>query len=148
VRRFVERFALLLTESGWPRMPARVFACLLADEKGRLTAGELASRLGVSPAAVSGAVRYLLQLRLITRDREPGVRSDHYHVDDDVWQRTWMQQTDRIRRWQDGLNEGIELLGADSAAGHRLEETRSFFAFLESEMDGLMARWRARRSGG
>jgi DNA-binding transcriptional regulator GbsR (MarR family) len=93
-------------------------------------------------------VRYLVQLGLIVRDREPGVRSDHYHVDDDVWQQTWMQQTDRIRRWQGGLTEGIELLGADSAAGRRLEETRSFFAFLDSEMDGLMARWRARRAGG
>ena len=148
VRRYVERFALLLTDAGWPRMPARVFACLLADDSGRLTAGELASRLGVSPAAVSGAVRYLLQLGLITRDREPGVRSDHYHVDDDVWQESWMQQTGRLRRWQDGLSEGIELLGAGSAAGRRLEESREFFAFLESEMDGMMERWRKRRRRG
>jgi DNA-binding transcriptional regulator GbsR (MarR family) len=145
VRRYVERFALLLTDAGWPRMPARVFACLLADDEGRLTAGELASRLGVSPAGVSGAVRYLLQLGLVTRDREPGVRSDHYHVDDDVWQESWMQQTGRLHRWQEGLTEGIDLLGADSAAGRRLEETRDFFAFLESEMDGMMQRWRQRR---
>jgi DNA-binding transcriptional regulator GbsR (MarR family) len=147
VRRFVERFALLLTDAGWPRMPARVFACLLAAEEGRLTAGELASRLGVSAAAVSGAVRYLVQLGLITRDREPGVRSDHYHVDDGVWQETWMQRSSQLRRWQDGLAEGIELVGADSAAGRRLADTRAFFAFVEDEMGGLMQRWRERRGG-
>ena len=29
---------MVLTEAGWPRMPARAFACLLADERGELTA--------------------------------------------------------------------------------------------------------------
>jgi hypothetical protein len=43
--RFVEDFALLLTETGVPRMPARVFACVLADDSGGLTAAELAERL-------------------------------------------------------------------------------------------------------
>ena len=31
---FVERFALLLDEAGMPRMPARVFAAILADDAG------------------------------------------------------------------------------------------------------------------
>ena len=35
--RFIERFASVLVESGVPRMPARVFAALLADDSGRLT---------------------------------------------------------------------------------------------------------------
>ena len=42
---FVERFASVLTESGFPRMPARVFAALLATDSGRLTAAELAAML-------------------------------------------------------------------------------------------------------
>ena len=50
-------FAFLLTESGVPRMPARVFASVLAEDAGALTAAELAERLQVSPAAISGAVR-------------------------------------------------------------------------------------------
>jgi hypothetical protein len=61
--RFVERFAVVLTEAGWPRMPARVFACLLADERGELTARELVDRLTVSPAAISGAGRRLEESR-------------------------------------------------------------------------------------
>ena len=60
--RFVEDFALLLVDAGVPRMPARVFACVLADDAGALTAGELAERLQVSPAAISGAVRWLTQM--------------------------------------------------------------------------------------
>ena len=46
---FVERFALLLDEAGMPRMPARAFAAILAEDAGRLTARELAERLAVSP---------------------------------------------------------------------------------------------------
>ena len=72
VRRFIERFALNLTEAGMARMPARVFATVLVAEDGRRTAAELADQLGVSPAAISGAVRYLTQLRLVSRGREPG----------------------------------------------------------------------------
>lgn len=147
MRRFVERFALLLTDAGWPRMAARVFSSLLADEKDRLTAGELAARLGVSPAAVSGAVRYLVQLGLIVRGREPGARSDHYSVEHGMWQEQWIQQSSRMHRWVDSLSEGIALVGPDSAAGRRLDETRGFFAFLETEMHALMQRWRERSGG-
>ena len=57
--RFVEDFALLLTEVGVPRMPARVFACVLADDSGGLTAAELAERVGFGRRHMS-----LLLLRL------------------------------------------------------------------------------------
>src|SRR5689334_8994349 len=85
VLRFIERFAASLTEAGFPKMPARVFAGLLATDSGRLTAAELADLLQVSPAAISGAVRYLAQVNLATREREPGSRRDYYQVHDDVW---------------------------------------------------------------
>ena len=67
------------------RTPARVFACVLAQDSGRLTAAELAERLGVSAAAISGAVRYLTQTGMLVRGREPGERRDHYAVHGDVW---------------------------------------------------------------
>ena len=60
VRRFIERFALDLSEAGMPRMPARAFAAILSAHDGRCTAAALAGALRVSPAAVSGAVRYLV----------------------------------------------------------------------------------------
>src|SRR5262245_14973177 len=81
--RFGGKFALLLTEAGLARMPSRVFGALLVTEDGKLTAGEIADALRVSPAAVSGAVRYLLQVGLIARGRLPGERRDHYEVTDD-----------------------------------------------------------------
>lgn len=74
---FVERFAADMTEAGMQRMGARVFACLLASDDGALTSARLAERLRISPAAVSGAVRYLAQVRLVSREREPGSRREH-----------------------------------------------------------------------
>jgi DNA-binding transcriptional regulator GbsR (MarR family) len=146
--RFVERFAVVLTEAGWPRMPARVFACLLADERGELTARQLAARLRVSPAAISGAVRYLQQISLVTRAREPGARTDHYRLEDNVWYESIVHRTAELRRWEDGLAAGVEVVGASTAAGHRLEESRAFFAFLRGELPRLLERWRAQQARG
>lgn len=140
--RFIEQFALLLTDGGIPRMAARVFACVLADDAAELTASELAERLQVSPAAISGAARYLIQVDLLTKARTPGARRDHYRLADDMWYEAFGHKETLLRRWEDGLRDGVELLGADSPAGRRMERTREFFAFLRSELAPMMERWR------
>src|SRR5215203_3687069 len=101
VMHFVERFALTFSEAGVPRMPARVFVALLASDDGRRTAAELAEMLGVSPAAVSNAVRYLQQVRLVAREREPGERRDHYRLYSDTWYAAVTPRDERLRRWQE-----------------------------------------------
>jgi len=145
--RFVEDFALLLVDAGVPRMPARVFACVLADDAGALTAGDLAVRLQVSPAAISGAVRWLTQMHLLTRAREPGARRDHYRMRDDQWYEATVFKTAALQRFEDVLAEGVALVGADTPAGRRLEETQEFFAFFRAELPALLERFRATRDG-
>jgi DNA-binding transcriptional regulator GbsR (MarR family) len=144
IRRFVERFAGVLSDGGMPRMPARVFARILVEHDGQLTAREIADRLNVSPAAVSGAVRYLLQVGMLVRTREPGERSDHYRVHDDVWPEMYTHQAALLRRWIDTADDGAALLGPDSPAGRRLAATRDFFAFMHEELPGLLKRWQER----
>jgi DNA-binding transcriptional regulator GbsR (MarR family) len=144
--RWVERFALLLDEAGMPRMAARAFTCILAEDAGRLTARELAARLDVSPAAVSGAVRYLIQVGMLVRSREPGERRDHYRLHDDVWYEMYVERGEMLRRWEQAMAQGVELLGTDRPAGRRLAETREFFAFMQEELPAMMARWRERQS--
>jgi DNA-binding transcriptional regulator GbsR (MarR family) len=146
VRRFIERFALLLTEAGMARMPARAFACLLAEDSGQRTAAELAERLEVSPAAISGAVRYLTQVGMVVREREPGARRDHYRLHHDVWTEMYIERAGALRRWEDAMAEGVELLGTDRPSGRRVEETREFFAFLREELPRVMERWRQRKA--
>lgn len=143
---FIERFAVALSEAGFPRMPARVFAGLLATDSGRLTAADLAELLQVSPAAVSGAVRYLDQVNLASREREPGSRRDYYRVHDDVWYEAIARRDQVLARWERSLREGIEVLGRGTAAGARMAETLAFFEFLQKELPLLLRKWRELKS--
>lgn len=146
VLRFVERFALLLTEAGLSRMSARVFAYVLADDAESYTARELADGLRVSPAAISGAVRPLVQSGLLAKERAPGGRVDHYRVyDDDVWTAILRQRQPFIERNLEVLAEGAELIGAHRAGGRRVRETYEFYRFLNEELIGNIERWREHR---
>ena len=138
---FVERYAEALTLSGWPRMMARVFACLRVAEDGRRTAAELSSALHVGAPAISGGVKALLQSGLVTREREPGDRRDYYRVQEDTWFRAVTGNDANLARWQEASESGARLLGTDTAAGRRFDETRRFFEFLREELPRLMDRW-------
>ncbi len=140
--RFVERFAAALTEAGFPRMPARAFAALFATDSGRLTAAELAESLQASPAAISGAMRYLAQVNLASRQREPGSRRDLFQVHDDVWYEALVRRDQVLVRWEDALREGVGVFGTDSPAGARMAETLAFFEFVGKELPALLDRWR------
>ncbi|MFI2431211.1 GbsR/MarR family transcriptional regulator [Streptomyces sp. NPDC018693] len=146
VSRFVEHFAAQLVEAGLPRMPARVFAALLASDSGALTSAELSEQLRISPAAVSGAVRYLSQVHMLSREREPGSRRERYRVHSDQWYQALANREAIIKRWEDALREGVTSLGPDTPAGHRLAETLAFFEFLEKDVADMMERWRVYRA--
>jgi hypothetical protein len=145
--RFVERFALVLRESGMAPMPARVFAYALADDADRYTAAELAEGLQVSPAAISTAVRQLVQVGFLVREREPGTRSDLYVLDDEnLWTRFTGAEMVALERFEDVVAAGIELIGVDRPGGRRLAETRAFFAFLHEVLADALARWPEERT--
>jgi DNA-binding transcriptional regulator GbsR (MarR family) len=141
VQQFVEDFASTLSASGFPRMPARVFSCLMASAEGRLTSAELAERLQVSPAAISGAIQYLDTAHLVRRLREPGTRRDQYVVEHDVWYQATVSRDALLKRWVDQLARGVSVVGEDTPAGARLSESMDFFAFLIDEMAELRTRW-------
>ena len=140
----VERFAVLLDEAGMPRMPARVFAYLIMEDRDGFNAGELADALHVSPAAISGAVRYLTQAGMIVRERNPVARSEHYRLHDDIWYESTLERIGLLRRWEQLLAETIELVGPDRA-GRSLLETRAYLAFLQEAYPELLERWRERK---
>ncbi|MGW0602664.1 GbsR/MarR family transcriptional regulator [Streptomyces sp. NPDC002640] len=145
VSRFVELFAGQLTDAGMARMPARVFAALLASDDGVLTSAELGDQLRVSPAAVSGAVRYLSQTHLISREREPGSRRERYRVHNNQWYEAIANREGLLRNWQSAVREGVTAVSPGSPAEQRLRETLEFFEFIEGELTDMMRRWREKR---
>ncbi|MFH9572593.1 GbsR/MarR family transcriptional regulator [Streptomyces sp. NPDC017230] len=145
VSKFVEGFAAQLVEAGMQRMPARVFVALLASDSGSLTSAELGEQLRVSPAAVSGAVRYLSQQHMVSREREPGSRKERYRVHSNQWYEALTNREAVLKRWESALSEGVASLGAETPAGRRMAETLAFFEFVDEEIAAMMERWRVRR---
>ncbi|GJF21447.1 MarR family transcriptional regulator [Streptomyces sp. HO565] len=141
----MEGFAAQLVEAGMQRMPARVFAALLASDSGSLTSAELGEQLRVSPAAVSGAVRYLAQQHMVSREREPGSRRERYRVHSNQWYEALTSREAVIKRWEGALREGVTSLGAGTPAGRRMAETLAFFEFIDGEIAAMMDRWRDHR---
>jgi DNA-binding transcriptional regulator GbsR (MarR family) len=138
---FIEKFAALLIVAGFPPMPARVFVALLVTDSGRLSAAELGDLLQISPAAVSGAVRYLGAVGLVHKERVPGSRREYYRMPGDVWHQVMLLRNQALTRWASLLKEGIDLVGPQTPAGRRMAGHAGFFEFLAAEMPALMARW-------
>ncbi|MFG3440539.1 helix-turn-helix domain-containing protein [Nonomuraea sp. NPDC047897] len=135
-RGFVDRFAALLAATGLPRMPARVFVCLLTADAGGLTAADLVRRLQVSPASVSKSIGSLESMELVARRPDPGGRRERYVIDDDVWLRAWRADTDAHGEIATAAQRGIEIFGADTTTGARLGTMGRFFARLSEQMSG------------
>jgi DNA-binding transcriptional regulator GbsR (MarR family) len=138
---YVERFSSVLLTAGFPPMPARVFVALMVAESGRLSATELAEVLRVSPAAISGAVRYLVQLGIVHKERVPGSRREYYRMPDNVWHELLRMRDTVMRRWAEMTREGVSLLGAATPAGRRLAEHAAFLEFASDELPALIERW-------
>ncbi|GAB2599743.1 GbsR/MarR family transcriptional regulator [Kribbella endophytica] len=142
VSQFVERFAGVLANSGVPSMSARVMGRMLVSPTGTMTASELAESLQISQPAVSGAVRQLLQVSFISRERLPGSRKDHYRIRDDVFAAILERRNNALGEWESSSRGGADLFGPDHPVGQRLTEAADFFAFIRDDMDQMIKNWR------
>lgn len=140
--RFVEGFAVFLNDMGIPRMPARVFAFVLAGDAEVYSSADLAEGLKVSPAAISTAVRYLVQTGLLTRENRPGRRGDQYRIfDDDVWSTIIKAREPLLRRSEAFLADGIAVI-PEGPGARRIRETLEFFRFVCDELPAQEQRWK------
>lgn len=142
---FVERFAGTLVAAGMPLQPSRIFAAVLADDDGRMTAAELSDRLHLSAGSVSGAVQYLVRVDLIRKERQRGSRRDVYVVMDDAWHDTLLSRDRLLASMTTALRDGVGQVGRDTAAGKRLELSHQFLLYVTKEMGRMSSGWETRR---
>ena len=135
-----------LAANGFPRMPAAVLMAIMASEEGALTAEQLGERIGVSAAAVSGAVRYLETVTMIQRHRRPGSRKFEYELPDHPWFTASIAKNELY---------GVMARMADDAAGRlgpkatlRMEERADFFRFVQQRLPRVLDEWNAERGAG
>ncbi|MDN5796264.1 MAG: transcriptional regulator TrmB [Intrasporangium sp.] len=144
---YVERFGDVLTDAGMPRLASRVFARLLADDDGRMTAAELTEALAVSPAAISGAVNYLTHVRMIGKERERGSRRDVYVVHADAWHEAVLNRDRVMSAIQRSMSQGVAAVGgAETPAGRRMQLSVDFVEFLTDRLQDLQGEWAERRA--
>ncbi|MDN5715681.1 MAG: hypothetical protein L0G89_00445 [Janibacter sp.] len=141
--KFVERFADVLAQSGWPRMSARIFATLMATSSGARTAAELSTRLGVGPSAISNGAKMLRSLSLVDVTRQSD-RQIVYEVRPDAWVEAVAHQDGELLNLEGILTDGARATD-DPQASARLIETADFFAFLRAELPNIVERWRDTR---
>lgn len=140
-----EQAAAALTAAGMARMPARVMMALVGSPDEGYTAAELADRLGVSAAAVSGAVRYLQSMRLIDRISRPGDRRDRYDLADDAWHGVVAGNAPIYTRLAELMDAIADENMQAEASVRRARDTASFLRFLAERMPQLADEWRANR---
>ena len=142
---FVTRTATELATQGFPAMPARVIMALTANEEGRLTAEELAEQLSASPAAISGAVRYLATLGFLRQSTVPGSRRHVYTLPPTPWYTASLTRPGVYRNLIELLAAGVTELPVDSTARARMAEMVDFFRFFELRIPQLLEEWQAER---
>lgn len=143
---YVEQFAGILITSGMQRMAARVFTYILVDDEDTYTAAELAEGLGISLAAVSGAVRELLAAGLVYKTRRPSTRADVYRLnEEDIWGGIMLDRSGFLDRYRDTAVVGIESL-PEGPGRDRLIQTAAFMEFIKVEMRLMHEHWRERKS--
>jgi DNA-binding transcriptional regulator GbsR (MarR family) len=138
-----EQAAAMLAAAGMPRMPARVMMALVGSPDDGYTAAELAERLGVSAAAVSGAVRYLISMRLIQRLSRPGDRRDRYDLVDDAWGGMITSNSPLYAALATQMDRIADENAEAPVSVARAREIADFLRYLTQRMPQLVDEWRA-----
>jgi DNA-binding transcriptional ArsR family regulator len=137
----MEHSAAVLTAAGFPKMAARVLMALTVTESPGLTAAELAERLDVSPAAISGAVRYLQTIGIIRRLSQSGSRRDRYEIPSD-WYALMVRNSPIYGTLADQAEAGMAAVGDPaSPATERLRDMAGFYRFIAGRLPGVIAEW-------
>ncbi|MEO5920580.1 MAG: hypothetical protein ABIQ01_05495 [Pseudolysinimonas sp.] len=144
---FIERASSEMVAQGFPRMPSRVLMALTATEDGKATAEELAAKLQASPAAISGAVRYLGLVGFVRNTTIPGTRRHVYSLGDSPWYAASLTRGQAYAQFEASMRSSVERMPADSQARARIEEAADFFRFLQERLPGLLDDWNAERRG-
>jgi DNA-binding transcriptional ArsR family regulator len=140
--------ATALHARGMPVMAARVLVAVVCQDAEAVTARQLGIELQVSPAAVSGALRYLRGSGVLVRAPVPGSRREHYRLaPGGALEALLGHRTATAAGLAELAAQGIGVLGGPhTPGGARLAELAEFAGFVEEQMRAARAQWAARRA--
>ncbi|MFZ2623918.1 MAG: hypothetical protein WAX29_01560 [Propionibacterium sp.] len=143
---FVSHFGALMSASGMPGLSGHVFALLLASPQARLTARQIGAALHISPAAVSGATKYLAGVGLTRRLRVPGSRQVVHAMVGDNWYEAMLTRNNLMETSRGLLEEGSRAAGGvRTDVGRRLWLNAQLFERLGVALDVALKEWNTER---
>lgn len=145
-QQFVEGMGLYFERFGIPRIGGRILGLLMmADHP--LTLDDMKDALGVSRASISTNARMSVAAGAVQHVSLPGRRHDYYVFSADAWERRLQVSIPGIQWLRDLAEQGLAALAPENSAGRaRLTELIEFCDFYQTEMEEMIARWRARRA--
>ncbi|MEA4945288.1 MAG: hypothetical protein VB080_12730 [Propionicimonas sp.] len=143
-RHYADQLAAHLDAAGFPRMPARTLTALLTSPTGELTAEQLSHVLDVSPAAVSGAIRYLQSVQVIRAGSLPGTRRRRYNLTPN-WYTVTLTRMSMYSQLSEVTRHRPPSVGPDTPAGQRVQEMADFYAFLNRKFPEILHEWTEQR---
>lgn len=142
VAQFVEEFALMCEQGGWPRIAGKVLAWLLVCDAPQQDAEQLAAALQASKASISTMTRYLIDRGMVERHALPGDRRVYYRIRSGLWTHLMRERLRSVTLMR-GLAERAAALVRDKnpAQRARADEMAAFYGWWEREMPALFERW-------
>lgn len=144
IAEFVQQVGSFFANLGLPRAAGQMFGQLMVCEPGEMSAGEIATAIGLSPASISSSARLLVQINAVEPRHRVGDRRTYYRLRPDFW---FEIARGKLRAWDDiaDLGRSIRASG-DLGRTESVDEMVAFSEFWDEELPKLAARWEEKKS--
>lgn len=127
---WVERIATHLAGDGMPPIAGRVLGWLMICDPAEQSAEDIAEAIGASRASLTTNLRVLTMMELVSRQPRPGGRTVYYAVGEDAWEAVVRRQIASLSAFDAIVDEGLELVGRDTARAHRMRSAHDVFEWM------------------
>lgn len=138
----MDRLAVTLQGSGFPKTIARVYAALMMAPGEGLSTSELMDEVHTSKASITGAMQFLTNIELVERYTVRGSRESHYRMLKGRWGPLMAKKLLGIAHVRQTAEDALALTES-VAARERLQEMHDVYSFYEAEINGIIERWNA-----
>lgn len=136
----IDKLALTLESSGFPKNIARVYSALILAEGEGLSTSQLMEDVHTSKASITGAMQFLTGVDLVERYSVRGSRETHYRVLKGKWGPLLARKLGGIAYVRQVVEDTLNIAETD-AARERLKEMHDVYSFFEDELNEVMVRW-------
>ena len=139
----IDKLALTLESSGFPKNIARVYSALILAEGEGLSTSQLMEDVHTSKASITSAMQFLTGVDLVERYSVRGMRETHYRVLKGRWGPLMARKLSGTAYVRQVVEDTLKVAETD-AARERLQEMHDVYSFFEDELNGVMKRWNER----